>query len=54
MNIYRSFSALTGHTPLRMPEQYAKLARQPQMAGRLIVTLFPDSGEHYLSMDLFG
>lgn len=54
MNIYRSFSALTGRTPLWMPEQYAKLARQLQMAGRLIVTLFPDSGEHYLSMDLLG
>ncbi len=31
----------------------AKLANEPSMAGRLIVTLFPDSGEHYLSMNLF-
>lgn len=31
----------------------AKLANDPSMQGKLIVTLFPDSGEHYLSMQLF-
>ena len=31
-----------------------KLAGQSEMEGKLIVALMPDSGEHYLSMNLFS
>lgn len=32
----------------------ARLAGQPEWRGRLVVTVFPDSGEKYLSQGLFG